>query len=439
MIGRRAFAFSTAAGALLFTPLLRLNAAPPPAGPPKRFIGLVFTGGVPQSQFWPSGAGAAFTLSKSLEPLQPYKDRMIVVKGMNLPRRGHLEGVAQSLTGTEAQDLGADDRVSTNISIDQFVREELGYDKYLNVRANAGTDLQGTKTVSYTAPGQVATAFGTPSSAFDHVFLGYDPPRPSDPGVGIDAQMEVQTSLYSVIKEDARRLEAELVGTDRERLQSHIDGLVELEARVKQDIASQGDPLQPTCEVPDPPTDGGNLGIVSRKYLDIFIEAIRCDGCRIFTFLFGYSASHRMEWVDGMTTLGNGETHHLDCQHVYNGSYNATAQDYERGVAWHASEIAYLMQRLEEIPEGEGTALDNTLIYWTSDIAGNSGSHSLTNVPAVLMGGDPLVLSTGQYLDLAGSLENQNKVLTTIARAMGVDTAGYGAHANCGPLPGVLV
>jgi hypothetical protein len=74
-----------------------------------------------------------------------------------------------------------------------------------------------------------------------------------------------------------------------------------------------------------------------------------------------------------------------------------------------------------------------------TDIAGNSGAHSLTNVPAILLGGSASVLKMGQYLNLSGSLENQNKVLTTIARAMGVDVAGYGAHPSCGPLPGVLV
>ncbi|HEV7959226.1 MAG TPA: DUF1552 domain-containing protein, partial [Acidimicrobiales bacterium] len=74
---------------------------------PKRLV-IVFTAnGTIYNQWLPQGSGTSFTLSPILTPLAPYKDRLLILDGINVKSAGsgpgddHMKGMGHMLTGIE--------------------------------------------------------------------------------------------------------------------------------------------------------------------------------------------------------------------------------------------------------------------------------------------------------------------------------------------------
>ncbi|GBL43127.1 hypothetical protein EMGBD4_06260 [Verrucomicrobiota bacterium] len=57
------------------------------------------------TEFWPEGEGRDFKLKRILQPLAPFKDRLLTLKGVNNLVRGdgdsHMRGMSCLLTGIE--------------------------------------------------------------------------------------------------------------------------------------------------------------------------------------------------------------------------------------------------------------------------------------------------------------------------------------------------
>ncbi|HEV8550657.1 MAG TPA: hypothetical protein VGQ57_16540, partial [Polyangiaceae bacterium] len=135
----------------------------------------------------------------------------------------------------------------------------------------------------------------------------------------------------------------------------------------------------------------------------------------------------RYPWLNSM-----GEGHPLS--HMDPADPDAHPQLVARA-QWHSGLIARLYDKLAEITEGDGTAADNTLLVWCTEVS-EGNVHSHTNMPFLLMGGG-WQFQTGRYLDCAGSTGNPSHtdLLVTLQNAMGVDATTFGRAEYCdGPL-----
>src|SRR6185369_14161731 len=102
-----------------------------------------------------------------------------------------------------------------------------------------------------------------------------------------------------------------------------------------------------------------------------------------------------------------------------------------------AARVAYLVKRLQAIPEGDGTMLDNTLVYWGVE-CGTDHNHGPTDMQYLLIGGRNLGFQSGQLLTLP-TPATAPQLHTSVLHAFGhVDAPGFGIEESCGPLPGVL-
>jgi len=63
-----------------------------------------------------------------------------------------------------------------------------------------------------------------------------------------------------------------------------------------------------------------------------------------------------------------------------------------------AKYVLDLLTRMDSIPEGDGTMLDNTLILWTNEIGGGN-DHHMNDLPVLVAGGGAGKINAGQYLD----------------------------------------
>src|SRR5690606_27522895 len=135
--------------------------------------------------------------------------------------------------------------------------------------------------------------------------------------------------------------------------------------------------------------------------------------------------------------LGLSRNHHA-ISHDWQGTTGFT--EYGKIHVWLAEQLAYFLEKLDSVPEGDGTLLDNTVVFWGSEI-GESTSHDLTRMPYVLAGKAGGQLRTGRVWDSVSSPKDNNQLLVSLAHLMGAEqVTSFGDPSGAtGPLPDLLV
>ncbi|MEM0969595.1 MAG: DUF1552 domain-containing protein, partial [Verrucomicrobiota bacterium] len=171
-----------------------------------------------------------------------------------------------------------------------------------------------------------------------------------------------------------------------------------------------------------------NTPEISRVQIDLMINALSNDLSRVATLQYMRSVGQaRMSWL-GIQQGHHGLSHEPD----------KNEDAYEKLIRineWFAGEIAYLTQRLADTPEpgAEGSMLDHSLIVWINEL-GKGNSHSLDNIPFVLIGGKAHGLQMGRSLHF--DQVPHNRLWLSIAHSMGHRIPSFGTEKYCqaGPL-----
>jgi hypothetical protein len=99
---------------------------------------------------------------------------------------------------------------------------------------------------------------------------------------------------------------------------------------------------------------------------------------------------------------------------------------------WYASQFAYLLGKMQSIPEGSGTMLDNTVVLWVSEFSDCNG-HASNNLMWLLMGNAAGYFRQGRVLNVAG--RGTNDLHTTLCNAFGIAGNTFGNAKYCsGPI-----
>jgi hypothetical protein len=163
---------------------------------------------------------------------------------------------------------------------------------------------------------------------------------------------------------------------------------------------------------------------VSRLQIDMMVMALACDLTRVSSMLWARAGSNvRYTWLG------------LDTEH-HSIAHDSTTPARDQIAAintWHAGELAYLLDALKAVPEGDGTMLDNTLVVWGNELA-DGYSHAQQPIPLVLAGKAGGVLQTGRYIDYGES--RHNRLLVSICNLMGLpEVTSFGTlDDGSGPL-----
>jgi hypothetical protein len=103
---------------------------------------------------------------------------------------------------------------------------------------------------------------------------------------------------------------------------------------------------------------------------------------------------------------------------------------------WYATQFGRMLERMREIPEGDGTILDHTVVLWVSELA--TGNHSHQRMPFVTAGNIAGHFHTGRHLDFGG--RSNNDMYVSIQNAFGIESQTFGDPEFCtGPLAGLTV
>jgi len=102
---------------------------------------------------------------------------------------------------------------------------------------------------------------------------------------------------------------------------------------------------------------------------------------------------------------------------------------------WYAEQFAYLLSELKKVPEGDGTLLDHTLLFYPNELS-QAEVHDRRNLPYLLAGKAGGKLQTGRFLQMHG--EPHNRLLTSFLNVFGVPATGFGEAMFPGTLSGVF-
>lgn len=388
-------------------------------------------GTIPQN-FWPDHTAKEFQLPRILKPLEPFKDKLLTLRGISNKMQGdgdrHMRGMSCLLTGDRllpGNIQGGSDTPAgwaSGISIDQELKN------FLQSREQTRTRF-----------GSLELGVAVPNRADPWTRMCYaggnQPVAPIDDPEQVMAklygQMKDKENLSSVLDDvsaDLSRASSRLGSEDKTLLERHLD----LVRQVETELAASDDDQDLAHPVPDLDPDielvNDNTPKISRLQIDLLINAMANDMTRIGTLQYMRSVGQaRMNWL-GINEGHHGLSHEPD--------KNADAVEKLTKInEWFASELAYLARRLAETPEpgSDGTMLDHTLVIWLNEL-GKGNSHSLTDVPFVLLGGQAHGIKTGRGLHLGGT--PHNRLWLNVAQSMGhqIDTFGRKEHCAEGPL-----
>ena len=412
---------------------------------PQRLI-LFYTPNGTKKELWrPSHEpGEIQTLGPIMSALEPFKNKLSLFDGIDLkaalegPGGPHQRGMASLFSGaviTEGDFVGGDGRKAGwggGITIDQLIAQHIGNEtpfRSLELGVRVIENMPRGR-MSYAGANMPLPPVSDPMQTYTRLFSGAN-----EPEALIQRRLRRRQSVLDTVLDDFRRLEQKLDARDRAKLQQHAQSLRELERRLAISNGQGG-----VCETPTVPSlsdvmndvmSEESFGEVIRQQIDLMVSALSCgqtnvaslqcstavNACR-FSFLEprvsheGHSLSHAGDSNEGMQP------------------------DWERNLTWYADQFSYLLTKLDSIPEGDGTLLDNTAILWGNEIS-RGNTHDLTDIPFVLAGSAGGKLRSGQYLRYSGIPHNQ--LLLSMIQAFGIEMNEFGAsHLNNGILAELL-
>jgi hypothetical protein len=431
-IHRRQFikAFGLSAASLPFIVGLPSLGLAAPARPRQRLVVMFSPNGTIPPAFWPDETGTDFTLKEIMSPLEAFKDRMLVLKGVSNRVKGdgdnHMRGMSCLLTGIELFPGNIQGGSHTpagwasGISIDQelknfFQSREETRTRFGSLEFGVGvTDRADPWTrMSYAGPNKPVAPVSDPYQMYEKLY----------------GQLKDKENLHSVLDDvqgDLKKVRKLISAEDRRLLDDH-------EALVKQlerEITVAG---REKLRVAPPKFEEGvadqneNVPRLSRMQIDLLVNSFVNDMARVATLQYTKSVGMaRMKWLD----INDG---HHGLSHEPDKNAEAVLK-LTKINKWFAGELNYLVDRLANTPEpgSDGSLLDNTLIVWTNEL-GQGNSHTLDNIPFLLVGG-------GFGFKMGRSLKFErvphNRLHLALAHAVGHRIETFGKKSLCegGPL-----
>ena len=401
--------------------------------PPQRFLAFYVPNGMHMPAWTPAAEGPDFALSPILQPLEPVKDDVLVLSGLQNRAAGwpgvgpHGSATAAFLTNTNPF-TEASDHIRNATSLDQVLAQAVGRHTpfrslQLGIDGGAATGICDsgdscayTRNISWADENSPLAKEVNPVAMFDRLFEGRDPRVSAEEA---RKRRHYRTSVLDYVADSARRLDGRLGAEDRERLDDYMTGVRELEVRLQSLDAATA---QCSAERPAAEDFHGKIAAM----MDLMVLAFRCDLTRVITFMLGNAASNR---VYGF--LGIDDPHH-DLSHHQGDP--ARLEKLQAINTWEVTRLAALLQRLRNVPEGDGTLLDHTLVYFASEIS-DGDAHSLRHLPIVIGGRGGGAVSPGRHVVFPDE-PSVGDLYVAFLRAFGVNRSSFGDDGRR-PLPGL--
>jgi Protein of unknown function (DUF1552) len=361
-----------------------------PANPKPRFVGCFVPHGMAPGYWVPSKEGTDFEYPFNFKPLEPYRKYVTITSGLHSrsaePPPGvtgadHWVAAAFMCANKPKKTAGAD--VYNGTTIDQIIAQKIGQENLMpsmqlaveDPGANSSNCGEGysctyTNTISWSSPTQPLPMELNPQVVFERMF---------GDGSTVEeraARRSRDRSILDSLGGSLSRLRKEFSSEDQHRLDQYTDDVREIERRLQ--IAMKASTVAPT-DMPVPVGVPQTFDEHIKLQFDLLALAFQADITRVGTLLFARDLTGRTYPECEAPTSGfHGVSHH--------GEDPRQIANLAKINQYHVKMIAYLTDRLNRTPDGDGTLLDHSLILYGSNM-GNSNQHLHYDVPHILVGG----------------------------------------------------
>lgn len=391
-ISRRTFIKGV--GASLALPYLDIMAGPSKAEAmamaPKRLACIFQPNGVFPKAWDVSGVGSQFELSPILQPLNALKHKLTVLSNLDNVGKGHVQMTGAFLTGKKI------DSGKNAISLDQRVAQAIGVEtRFPSIvlgtepprQGAAGRDpISFANTVSWSSDSTRISPEINPRVAFDRMFRSQAGPEAKQ-----DAAR--RKSVVDLVLDDAKALQRKASYHDKNKIGEYLDSVRSVEVRLDNTLnpperswnpLSQPELIRPDAGIPQ------DRSTHLKMMMDLMVLSFWTDTTRVGTLMTAHGFSRQnFAFLDGVTSDHHGMSHHKN--------QDQAVSEYTRVSNWYIEQLAYLLERMDSIDEGNGSLLDNSTVLYGSSMKDGNG-HKKENLPIILAGQGGGALKTGHHI-----------------------------------------
>jgi len=226
-------------------------------------------------------------------------------------------------------------------------------------------------TLSWLTPTLPLMAENNPRVVFERLFGVND----STDARARASRLQQDRSILDSITDRVKTLQRKLGAADNRKVNDYLASLRDVERRI-QKAEEQSSKDIPGVERPVGIPDGFEPHV--ELLYDLQLLAFQSDLTRVTTFMYGAEQRARM-----YPEIGLNESHHSMSHH---GNAPDNLAKYTKLCTWHVELFAYLVEKMRNTPDGDGTLLDHSLLMIGGGMS-DGNIHSHMDVPIALVGG----------------------------------------------------
>jgi hypothetical protein len=366
------------------------------AKPTTRFGFVYVPHGMIMDELTPATEGAKFEITSTLTPLEPFRDQLHIVSGLEAALGGdgsggdHMRCAAVFLSGAPPKrNVGQDVYLGT--TVDQLIAQRIGKDtplpslevgiedtSYTGI-CDDGYSCAYMNTISWATPRKPLPMQRNPLVVFERLF-----------GDGSTTEQRIRRrkedrSILDSVVQDVARLGKVIGPGDRTTLDEYLDEIREIERRLQS--VSKATANLPDAEAP--------VGIPqswdehAKLLYDLQALAFRADITRVSTFMYSRDKINRTFPDSGVTTPFHSASH-------TSGAAPAK-KTFAKINKYHLQVLAYFLAKLKSTSDGDGTLLDHSLVMMGSAMS-NGDVHDHSPLPVMVIGGASGQLPAGRHV-----------------------------------------
>ena len=422
----------------LASPALAAGASPTPQ---RRMAFLFVPNGIRVSDWTPNTEGYGFSLPSILQPLSSVRDDVLVLSGLTHDKGrsngdgpgDHARSASVFLTGAQPRKTDGEN-IRSGISADQVAAQAIGdQTRFASLElgcepgrsaggCDSGYSCAYSSSISWASESTPLGKEVNPRLVFQRLFGN------SDSAIADKAASErnaLRKSILDYVSDDTRRLQSKLSRNDQRKLDEYLTGVREIERRIDR---AENEPIESDLvDYPSPKGIPDDYREHLRLMCDMMVLAFQTDSTRIATFMFADAGSNRnyrhIDVPDG----------HHDLSH--HGGDDVKLAKISRINRFHVEQLAYLLQRLKSVPEGDGNLLDHSMIVYGSGLS-DGNRHNNENLPILLAGKGGGTIDPGRHVVFPTETPLNNLYLSLLDR-MGAPVDFIGD--STGRLPSLTV
>jgi len=370
---------------------------------PVRMAFLYVPNGIIPSGWWPEGDGGTdFELSRTLQPLQKVKQEVQLISGLeDLSANPGMDGGGDHaraggtfLTGVRIKKTAGSD-IFAGVSFDQLLAQRIGHlTRFASLElscdairkagdCDSGYSCAYEYNLAWRSPTQPVTPDPNPRLVFERLF-GEGPANQRT--INLQRRQKEQQSILDFVLTDAKAMEGNMNGRDRQKLDQYLTSVREIEQRIER--AERMPVVNPGGDAPA--GIPANFGEHVQLMLDMLLLAFQTDSTRVATMLLAGEGSNR-----SFSEIGISEGHHNLTHHRDQPDMIAKVKEID---LWYATQLGKFLEKMDQTQDADGQSLlhNSMILYGSGNADGNRHTH--TNLPILLAGSAGGRLKTGRYL-----------------------------------------